>query len=199
MILAVLTFILAGFDSIQAQNQDKEWVEVLPANTSVEIDMPNEPKYRTRTMTPNDVEIVVHSYVCSVDEGRVSYFLVHHDLPEMPETEIDKKRALDSTIEGSVARVAGTLRLHKEIKINKNPGREFIYEFENDDFSFRIHSRIYLRRKRIFQLNVVAIEENYSKEDAKKYFDSFKLTSRLNPPREKEEENDDGDSDKLPR
>ncbi len=178
ILLAVTSVALA-----QDKTESSEWIEVRPPGTRLVVQMPAEPRHQEQVMSPKEgVEITQHQYVVTMGEDKhTALFFNHHDLPEVPIGAAQIRQILDSTVGGMVARVDGTAKTHKEIEYRGQPGREVVFHFsdrKNNQYVF--HSRIYLRGDRMYQLNVVSTEPNYSPDVVDKFFESFKFTSVLN-------------------
>ena len=191
----VLLLVASSAATAQDQTEDQEWVTVRPPGTRLVIEMPAEPRHQERKMTPTeDVEITQHQYIVTLGEDKhTAYFFNYHDMHETPVGREQIGTVLDTAVGAMIARLAGTAESLKELRLNGNPGREVVFEFNDRDKNVYVfHSQVYLREGRMYQLNVISKEANYSEDDAVRYFDSLKLTNEVNE--ETEEENSDKDN-----
>lgn len=189
----VLLILIAFVSTISAQQEMEgdDWTEVRPPETRIVIQMPSEPRHRKQVMTPTpEVEITQHQYVVTVgEEKHTAYFFNYHDLPGGAGSKAEMNQVLDNTVGSMVARVNGTLNSHEEFEYKNRPGRELVFKFsDREDNHYTFHSKIFLRDGRMYQLNVVSRGDNYSEDDADKFFKSFKYTSVMNKAPVKETE-----------
>jgi hypothetical protein len=185
-ILFVATPLLAQQDAAESG-----WFELRPPETRLFVHLPVEPKYQQRTMTPEKgTEIIQHQYMATLGEDKhTAYLFNYHDLAEEPIGNAQIRKVLDDTVTGMIARIGGKVKVHNSISLLRNPGREIVFDFaDRDENKYVFHSRVYLRESRMYQLNVVSKEANYSQEEAVKFFESLKLKVKANPPAEEADE-----------
>lgn len=162
--------------------QDDGWVDVLPGGISARMRMPVEPRHIQRTMTPtSDSEITLDTYMGTVQNGNLTFVFSHF---KMVETPIGKKAIAtryDEAVQGQVVRVGGELESYKVVELQRNEGRDFVYHFsDNKDNKFKIQTRLFIRLDSMYEIKVVALKDNFSDEDAQKFFDSF-MFAKANP------------------
>lgn len=168
--------------------QGKEWIEFSPPGIKGKLQMPLEPTFSERTVTVDGVEVVIKTFMGTVDNGNLTYVLSHNDFPEPPDNLEAIQQTYDNAIRGAVLRVEGELRKHEEVTVSGVKGREIEYTFTDDQRNdFKIQSRYLIHGGSMFQLNVVAIRDRFSKDGAKKFFDSFRILKQANPPADVEE------------
>lgn len=178
-----ILLLVASSSFAQTQAEDAEWYTLRPPGTRLVVKMPAEPRHQERVMTPTeDVEITQHQYIVTLGEDKhTAYFFNYHDLDEAPVGRQQIETVLDTAVGGMIARLDGTAETHKEVRLRSFRGREVFFRFnDRGGNKYVFHSRIYLRQARMYQLNVISKEANYSEDDAMTYLESLKLIDKVN-------------------
>ena len=170
-----------------------EWFLVEPPGIDVAVEMPTIPRFSEQNLKPvrDQPEITVRSRSSLIDEGRTNLTFVYHEEHQRPSNRQQINAVLDGAIIGAIARVNGELILQKEIFVDNNKGRDFIYKCEVTDaklqtsHQMKIRSRVILIGRRLFSMNYITLEERYENKLAERFFDSFRVENKPDdlPPR----------------
>ena len=76
---------------------------------------------------------------------------------------------------GAVANVDGKLLNERRVTLQGHPGREMWVKAESNGEQGRVHARIYLVGRRLYQMLVAGSEAQFSESDAEYFLDSFQL------------------------
>jgi len=124
----------------------------------------------------------------------MSFTVNYNDMAEPPYGTKGVNNTFKGVIRGSLNNVSGQLLDKQEIKIGGVKGRQFAYQFaDNQDNQYVALSRVFLKGKRIYQLTVVmdlpsyVEKEEYHEEVAALFLNSFKIVRARHdlPPRPK--------------
>ena len=161
-----------------------DWKELSPTGSRATFKMPVKPRFVERTFTPvkGRPSIKVRLYIGSAPKAKMSFTVNYNDMAEPPYGSKGIDNTLEGVIRGSVTNVAGQLLDKKEIKLNGVRGRQFAYQFaDNQDNQYVVLSRAFLKGRRIYQLTVVmdlpsyVEKEKYHEEVAALFLNSFKI------------------------
>ncbi len=72
----------------------------------------------------------------------------------------------------------GSLKSVKSIRHGRYPGREFVYVANLNGTVLKFSTRLVLVGQRLYQQNLVMLDEAYDERLVRKFFDSFKLVKR---------------------
>ncbi len=186
--LAVLLAIAStSFGQEETGLAKQEWEQLKPTGARASIEMPIKPRYVERSFAPiqDKPPVKVRLHLATVSEGLATFIFGYHDLHEKPSDQ-QAANALDGAVRGAVGNVMGQLLdTPKRITYNKYPGRQFGYQFIQNEQRFTVLSRVYLINKRQYQLNVVMDVDVYDESLASKFLNSFKYLEPENdiPPR----------------
>ena len=112
----------------------------------------------------------------TVNEGKATYIFGYHDLHQTPPNKPAREKTLDGAVRGSVINVDGKLLSDvKRIRFKKYPGRQFKYQYEQDEKLYAVLSRVFLVDKRQYQISSVALMPEYDEALATEFLNSFKL------------------------
>ena len=158
---------------------DSVWAKVNPEGAGAKFSMPNEPKYVKIRMDKvvKSQAITVHQYKTTINKGTANFVFVYNDINYKLDTERKINNYLNSGMQGSKARVLGTMVSTKNIMHGKHPGREFTYDAELGGIKYRFSAKIILVEKRLYQLNLIMVKDQHDPRMVQKFFDSFKLVT----------------------
>ena len=174
--------------SEQTTNKEKEpkegqWRRVSPRDALATFLAPKKPRYVERSFTPvaNMPPITVHLYLSTINEGKETYIFGYHDLHELSRHKTAIDRTLDGAVRGSVINVDGKLiGAVSPICFKKHSGRQFKYQYEQNEKTYTVLSRVFLVKKRQYQISAVALQSEYNETKATEYLNSFKLVVIIN-------------------
>ena len=173
-----------------------EWMDLRPTGARAIFKMPVKPRFVERTFTPvkGRPPIKVRLYIGHVPEAKMSFTVNYNDMAEQPHGTKGVNNTFKGVIRGSLNNVSGQLLDKQEIKIGGVKGRQFAYQFaDNQDNQYVALSRVFLKGKRIYQLTVImdlpsyVEKEEYHEEVAALFLNSFKIVRARHdlPPRPK--------------
>ncbi|MEL7498001.1 MAG: hypothetical protein AAFN77_10350 [Planctomycetota bacterium] len=167
--------------------EELEWVAMEPSGALAKFEMPVKPRYVERSFTPvkGRDPIKVRLHIATTNGGKASYIFSYHDLEERPKDSKAIAATLEGAMRGSLMTVSGKLLSEpQEIQYAGAPGRQFVYGYEqrirNKDGDalteqFFVIARVFLVRRRQYQLSVLMDSDVYEENLAGKYLNSFKL------------------------
>ena len=149
--------------------QDVKWTDLTPKAAGFSVKMPGtatEKKQKVKTAA-GDLNVVLW-----VAEGRNdSVFVVSYsDFAEVDPKAVEKK--LDHARDGAVNSARGKLRSEKAIELAGQPGREIVIEKAGETI---VRMRIYLAKRRLFQVMVLGSGPIFATKDVETFLDSFRL------------------------
>lgn len=178
--------------------ESDSWKTIEPSLARAKFEMPKKPRYVERSFTPvkgrDPIKVKLHMSV--VDEGKISYLFSYHDLPEIPRQPKDVQSTLEGAMMGSVMNVGGRILGEPEeiwYQNSNGPGRQFAYQFwqrikekvagevVEKERDFVVYSRVYLMKKRQYQLSVIMSGDIFDKSDPKtkanteRFLNSFRV------------------------
>ena len=175
LIPGLLLFV--SFLATHASAQDEvKWKKLNPKGSGFTVELPGEAKAQTRTIRPvPDSEVVIHLFTVSGNGGKSVFLVGYHDLEKEPESDEKTKEILTGGVKGSVINALGELSKHEKITLDDFPGRHFEYIGRRFNQKIQATSRIYLVKRRIYQVTV--LRDPTVKVDAEitRFFESFKL------------------------
>lgn len=157
-----------------------EWKTLRPTGARAEFMMPVKPRYVERKFQPvkGRDPIVVKLHLGKTENGRSLYIFSYHDMFQRPRSEKAIDNTLEGAVRGSLTTVNGVLTSEGVTKIkylDKFPGRQFAYTYQQNGNDYVALSRIYLVRDRQYQLTTLMHESAISELLAGKFVNSFKL------------------------
>jgi len=112
----------------------------------------------------------------------MNFTVNYNDMTENPRGVKGIKNTLEGVIRGSITNVAGQLLDKDELKLRGAKGRQFAYQFaDNEDNQYVALSRAILKGRRIYQLTVVmdlpnyVERQKYHEEVAALFLNSFEI------------------------
>ncbi len=118
----------------------------------------------------------VDIYTFTAETDDTAYVVAYSDYPSEIIEQTDPQVLLDSSRDGAVANLGGTLVSEEVIDLEGNPGRSLIINATaNQNQAATINSRIYLVDNRLYQVLVVVPEGESTPEESESFLDSFDL------------------------
>ena len=118
----------------------------------------------------------VEIYTFTAETENTAYVVAYSDYPAEIIEQTDPQALLDSSRDGAVSNLGGTLVSEEVIDLAGNPGRSLVISAAaNQEQAATINSRIYLVDNRLYQVLVVAPEGEETPDDASLFLDSFDL------------------------
>ena len=176
----------SSVEDTKADIAERPWVKLSPTGAKASVEMPRKPRFIEREFSPvrDKPPIKVRLHLCTVDEDSKTFGFGYHDLHEIPQGSVSIKKTLDGAVQGMIANVWGQLMDAADIGMARNPltirygthmGREFVYRFARNEKPFVVTARVFIVDGRQYQLYTIMDEENYSKNLAARFLDSFRL------------------------
>lgn len=118
--------------------------------------------------------VEIHTFTAEAED--TAYVVAYSDYPPEIVDQTDPQVLLDSSRDGAVNNLGGTLVNEEVIDLEGNPGRSLeISATANQGQMATINSRIYLVDNRLYQVLVVAPEGQSTPEASETFLDSFDL------------------------
>jgi hypothetical protein len=118
----------------------------------------------------------VEIYTFTAETENTAYVVAYSDYPAEIIEQTDPQALLDSSRDGAVNNLGGTLISEEVIDLAGNPGRSLVISANaNQEQTATINSRIYLVENRLYQVLVVSPEGTESLEESSSFLDSFDL------------------------
>lgn len=189
----MIAALLGGGAQAQAQTRAKvvkestpsSWKEFSSKEGRFSISLPGAPTPSVRSMDTNIGKVTTHSFTLEGDLG--VYYVAYVDFPVYPETPDDIREGLDSSRDQAVR--GGQLISENDVWLGEVLGREIMVK--KNDLIF--HARYFFAKGRLFQAILTSAPQIAFKEGeptsnpsdltdvyksaAKRFFDSFKITT----------------------
>ena len=118
--------------------------------------------------------INIHTFTAESNES--AYVVAYSDYPNEIVEQTDPEMLLDSSRDGAVSNLGGTLVEEETIELEGNPGRSLIIDTAaGTEEAATINSRIFLVDNRLYQILVVVPEAVEGEIDSETFLDSFEL------------------------
>jgi hypothetical protein len=118
--------------------------------------------------------VEIYTYTAETDES--AYVVAFSDYPSQMIEESEPEMLLNSSRDGAIDNLGGTLIQEEIIDIEGHPGRSLVISADTTtDEATIINSRIYLVDNRLYQILVVSPEEHETKAVTKSFLESFAL------------------------
>ena len=137
--------------------------------------MPGKTTIKTNAVPTELGEIKAH--ITSATQGESAFLVIYADYPESV-LKADPQSILAGARSGAVKRMNGQLQSEKKITLNGFAGREFAATavVGQEKKKMFVRARLYLARRRLYQLIVVGPEKTKPTDAIKTFFDSFKIS-----------------------
>lgn len=136
--------------------------------------MPGTPAKVTHRMDtpagPIDIQVF------TLDQNRFTYIISYSDYPEQILQGKNQDNILDGARDGAVAHVQGKLWGEHRTALGQYPGRELTIEVP--DGQHLVLMRMYLVKKRLYQVGVATRKAEASSSNVTKFLESFKLLGK---------------------
>lgn len=118
----------------------------------------------------------VEIYTFTAETDQSAYVVAFSDYPPQMVAQSEPEMLLDSSRDGAVNNLGGTLVSEEKIELAGNPGRSLTISADTGtNESAIINSHIYLVDNRLYQILVVSPENQQSKTAPKTFLESFSL------------------------
>lgn len=117
--------------------------------------------------------IEIRTYTAETEE--TAYVVAYSDYPPEMVNETDPQMLLNSSRDGAVTNLGGTLVSEEEIELDGYPGRSLVISANTQNQAATINSRIYLVDNRLYQILVVAPEGGEDAAVSEQFLSSFDL------------------------
>jgi len=112
----------------------------------------------------------------SAETEETAYVVAYSDYPSEIVDQTPPEELLDSSRDGAISSLGGTLVSEEEIEIEGNPGRSLVISTDaNQNQAATINSRIFLVDNRLYQVLVVAPDGVENTAVADQFLNSFDL------------------------
>jgi hypothetical protein len=138
--------------------------------------------------------VKLHLFQSADGDGNMVAIAGYHDLEEEPATEKKIKEVLQGAVAGAVESASATATKYEEAVLDRNPGRHVEYRTKRLGKDIRGITRIFIRGKRVYQINYLAAGDSFDPVLGKKIVQSLKFT----PIDDSETDGDDESKSKKP-
>ncbi|MBE7385347.1 MAG: hypothetical protein F6J95_028600 [Leptolyngbya sp. SIO1E4] len=133
------------------------------------------PMEETQQSVPTPVG-PIDIYTFTAEEENSAYVVAYSDYPAEVVEQSDPESLLDSSRDGALGNLNGTLLSEDPIDIDGNPGRSLVIDaITETGEAATINSRIYLVNNRLYQILVVMPKGQEATADAATFLESFTL------------------------
>jgi len=140
-------------------------------------EFPGEPTATHDTIKTEAGDIAYHSYMTEVEGGSIAMGVSYNEYSDAV-LKADPKVVLDGGRDGAMSNLNGKLISETDISLNGHPGREFTVTAGKGDSKLFYHTRVFLVKKKLYQLQVVRVGQTpLDAADVVRFFASFKLTN----------------------
>ena len=139
------------------------------------VSLPGKPQEQTVTQPSPIGQIEVKVFVAQM--AGLTYVVTATKLPPQAAGE-DPKQGLEGVVKGTISSTKGTLVSEKEIKLGKDPGKEFEFEMKGADGAANYtRSRAFVANGRIYQLLLAGPKDSVRGPAGDAFLQSFALTT----------------------
>jgi Fas apoptotic inhibitory molecule (FAIM1) len=151
------------------------WQEYQSQAGRYSILMPGKPKEQTQSVDSAVGVLDMHS--ASFEDRSGAYLAMYVDYPADQIRSGQATDILDGAAQGAVAKVKGKLARQQNFSLGAIPGREIEFDAPAQGTQPAMHVKVhyFLVNNRLYQVMVVAQQNQDLPADAQKFFDSFKL------------------------
>lgn len=148
-----------------------KWKVVPSKEGRFRVAMPNTPTQTKKTVKTATGELTVT--ILAAEGRNDSLFVVSYsDIPEADLKQGSLAKRLAQARDGAVSNVGGKLREEKTIALDGHPGRQIVIE---KDGSVIAKMRIFLVKRRLYQVMVLGSASVFSSKEVEMFLDSFRL------------------------
>ncbi|MFT3880350.1 MAG: hypothetical protein QM703_11900 [Gemmatales bacterium] len=152
------------------------WMPLANPGCSARLPNANPKVQKLEDTGPDDKPVKISIYRGTI--GKTSYLVT---ISEFSDEYMKQpvKIIFDNARNGSIARSGGKLVSEKDIELDKVPGRETIVTVKDAGF---VKARVYVHNERQYAVMIASPnEKELDDENAKKFFESFKLKTMRRP------------------
>jgi hypothetical protein len=152
------------------------WQEYRSQSGRYSILMPDKPKEQTQSVDSAVGALEMH--VASFEDRSGAYLVVYVDYPADLIRSGQANDVLDGAAQGGVANVNGKLARQQDFPLGTVPGREIEFDApaQSAQPATHVKARYFLVENRLYQVMVVAQQNQGLPTDAQKFLDSFNLS-----------------------
>lgn len=162
----LILFVLAVNDA------DAEWKEYAISKGAFAISMPTAPVIENHVIETETGQIDTHIVLAKTGSS-VAYAVVYCEYPQDALFCRAPEKYLNTASDQMVRKMNGTLISETDIRLDGFPGREIRMRVPNGI----LHLKLYAVGKHSYQIYAVALDNNGSYADARKFLASFRLLS----------------------
>ncbi|MDB9524500.1 hypothetical protein PN498_00745 [Oscillatoria sp. CS-180] len=160
---------------VTACNQDQAITEDFSSEAgqfSISTPAPLEETQQSVDTPVGPIEI----YTFTAEQDDAAYVVAYSDYPPEIVEQTDPDQLLDSSRDGAINNLGGTLVSEEAIDLEGNPGRSLVISTDvNAGEPAVIDSRIYLVENRLYQILVVMPEDDNDDAASTNFLESFSL------------------------
>ena len=164
LVILFLLIVIAGC-------QRSTWKELNSSEGGFSILMPGKPSKQTLKM--NSAIGLIDFHLLTLEQEDVVYMVGYSDYPDTLVQRSTQDSLLDIACYGAIVNLKGNLVSRRVISIEEYPGREM--KIEQADGETVYLTRLFLVRKRLYQITVLTLIRKEISEDDIKFLESFKL------------------------
>lgn len=146
------------------------WKEVVSNAGAFRVWLPGNPEISNREIKTPVGNITTTTYQIA-HEGHF-YNVAFNAYPAIPP---EPARTLDGVRDGIVKGVNGTLRSERRLKYREMPGRELEIELSSEGLELRMHVRIFLSGRRLYQVQAAGAADVFAAERVNAFMNSFRF------------------------
>ncbi len=146
-----------------------EWTEVVSPEGGFRVSFPLKPSFVSKDVETSAGRI--KNNVFSLDEEYLSYSVSWMEFPKQFVRDLGPVRLLNGARESFFKRFKGTVIKERIVQLGVAPGRDVQFATEDGP---KIRFVVYLRGEKLVQSLVISDPDMFEKEDAKRFFESFK-------------------------
>src|SRR5688572_2011965 len=164
--------------TVRTMQAELPWEKFSPAGGGFTVLMPGKPKVTEQEVPFGGGKLINHMYMVQANSS--VYIVSYAEFPTTVTDPVVIKAMLDNARDKGVAAANGTLRSEKEIKIDDNPGREWLVAIPSGGIA---RARAYWVKQRLYQAFLLMPQGKNPQEEAareavmSKFLNSFALIS----------------------
>jgi hypothetical protein len=153
------------------QDEGTKWKPFVSKEGGFEITMPGSPTETKKTVktATGQLHVTVHS---AEGKNEALFVVSYTDFTDADLKEGSVKKRLNNARDGAIGNTGGKLRSEEDIENSGIPGREIIIE---KDGAVIVKMRLFLVKRRLYQVMVLGSGPDYSSKEVKMFLDSFHL------------------------
>ncbi len=149
-----------------------DWVEFSSQKGNFSVLLPKKPVEEKETVNTKIGPVELYAFLVELQNGKVVYGVTYSDYPAEMVEKSNPDDLLDRARNGAVRNISGKIIKEKRIVIEGYPGRELRVVFGKTGV---MKYRLYLVKNRLYQIMVLAEEENLLSSADERFLNSFRL------------------------